>query len=384
MRNNLLFYEKNERIYSDYLHFCENVNPNFIFLCGTITQKHERIGLYTYINYREVYMIIHSKLMKCIIGLALILLSIGTVSVVSSGAAYAAEANASVKVNDKKVKLSDSVIVQKNRMYVPAASIASMLGANVSWNNENEELTLDTELNDEVVFGNGVPVVYFNDIRYRMDAVPFIEDGRLYVPLRQLAEVLHADLSWNNDSNTAELTEVERAAVTEEYGLAEISDEYGIGASTLLKRNGLSSKDKVKPGVKLKVIIPSFLDNPAATYSQSDLTLLARISVVEAGKTSYEGQVAIANVILNRVKDPKFPKSIHDVIYSGKQFPPAHNGLLDQTKPTASALRAAKDALNGKNNIEDAVYFFNPRVTKGAFWSSLDVVVTIGSHSFAK
>lgn len=329
-------------------------------------------------------MIIHSKLMKCIIGLALILLSIGTVSVVSSKAAYAAEENASIKVNDKKVKLSDSVIVQKNRMYVPAAAIATMLGANVSWDNENEELTLDTELNDEVVFGNGVPVVYFNDTRYRMDAFPFMEDGRLYVPLRQLAEVLHADLSWDNDSNTAELTEVERAAVTEEYGLAEISEKYGIGASTLLKRNGLDSKDQVKPGAKLKVIIPSFLDNPAASYSQSDLTLLAKISVVEAGRTSYEGQLAIANVILNRVKDPKFPKSIHDVIYSGKQFPPAHNGLLDKTKPTASALRAAKDALNGKNNIEDAVYFFNPRVTRGAFWSSLDVVVTIGSHSFAK
>jgi N-acetylmuramoyl-L-alanine amidase len=84
------------------------------------------------------------------------------------------------------------------------------------------------------------------------------------------------------------------------------------------------------------------------------------------------------------VKDSRFPKTIRDVIYSGKQFPPAHNGLLDKSVPKANALRAAKDALNGKNNVEDAVYFYNPKVTKGKFWSSLTVIDTVGSHRFAK
>jgi spore germination cell wall hydrolase CwlJ-like protein len=57
---------------------------------------------------------------------------------------------------------------------------------------------------------------------------------------------------------------------------------------------------------------------------------------------------------------------------------------LDRSVPKATALRAAKDALNGKNNVEDAVYFYNPRVTKGDFWSGLSTVGTIGSHRFAK
>ncbi|TCN01131.1 LysM domain-containing protein [Paenibacillus sp. BK033] len=329
-------------------------------------------------------MIIHSmqksvKIMSCVMALALLWLSAGPLASVS-----AAEAGATVRVNGENAKLSDSIITQKNRMYVPAARIATMLGAEISWDSNNEELTIDTAYNDEVVFGNGVPVVYFNDSRYKMDAVPFMEDGRMYVPLRQLADVLHADLSWDTDSNTAKLTEVDRAAVTEEYGLAEISKEYGISAAALLKRNGFNSKDQVKPGTKLKVIIPSFLDNPASSFTQSDLTLLAKISQIEAGRDSYEGQLAIANVILNRVKDSRFPDSIHDVIYSGKQFPPAHNGLLDKSKPNAGALRAAKDALNGRNNVYDAVYFYNPNVTRGAFWSNLEVVARIGGHNFAR
>ncbi|GLX66527.1 cell wall hydrolase [Paenibacillus glycanilyticus] len=329
-------------------------------------------------------MIVHNmqksvKIMSCVMALALLWLSAGPLTSVS-----AAEAGATVRVNGENAKVSDSIITQKNRMYVPAARIATMLGAEISWDSNNEELTIDTAYNDEVVFGNDVPVVYFNDTRYRMESAPFMEDGRMYVPLRQLADVLHADLSWDNDSNTAKLTEVDRAVVTDEFDLADISKEYGISAATLLKRNGLSSKDQVKPGAKLKVVIPSFLDNPAASFTQNDLTLLAKISQVEAGRESYEGQLAIANVILNRVKDSRFPDSIHDVIYSGRQFPPAHNGLLDKSKPNASAMRAAKDALNGKNNVYDAVYFFNPNVTQGSFWNNLEVVAKIGGHNFAR
>jgi spore germination cell wall hydrolase CwlJ-like protein len=57
---------------------------------------------------------------------------------------------------------------------------------------------------------------------------------------------------------------------------------------------------------------------------------------------------------------------------------------LDRSVPKVNALRAAKDALNGKNNVEDAVYFFNPKVTRGKFWSSLTVIDMVGSHRFAK
>ncbi|WP_053377179.1 cell wall hydrolase [Paenibacillus sp. FJAT-27812] len=315
--------------------------------------------------------------------LGLLLLCIGPMSFVSAGEAAAVN-DVTIKFNGENVKLKDPAFMLDGRMYVPVARIAEIFGAKSSWDNVNEEVTIHTVLKDKIVLGNGVPVVYFNEDRYRMEAVPFLSEGRLYAPLRQLSELLHANVNLNTASDVVELITVKPAVITEEYGLEEISKETGSSKSELLKRNGLDGKAAVKPGTKLKVVVPSIFDKAAAPYTEAEFMLLAKITMVEAGYESYEGQLGLANVILNRVKDASFPDSIRDVIYSGKQFPPAHNGMLDKSKPNESVLRAAKDALNGKNNVGNAVYFFNPEVSKGSFWSSLDVITTIGHHSFAR
>jgi N-acetylmuramoyl-L-alanine amidase len=312
--------------------------------------------------------------------LGLLLLYIGPMSTVSAG-----EANdVTIKLNGESVKMKDPVFMQDGRLYAPVARIAEILGAKSSWDNVNEEVTIHTVLGDSIVLGNGVPVVYFNEARYQLDTAPLLTEGRLYAPMRQLAELLHANVNLNTELDVVELITVQPAVITEEYGLDHISKEFGGTKSELLKLNGLDGKAVIKPGTKLKVVIPSIFDKTAEPFTESDLMLLAKITMVEAGYESYEGQLGLANVILNRVKSASFPDSVRDVIYSGKQFPPAHNGLLDKSKPNASVLRAAKDALNGKNNVGNAVYFFNPEVSKGSFWSSLDVITTIGHHSFAK
>ncbi|NBD27445.1 cell wall hydrolase [Paenibacillus glycinis] len=320
-------------------------------------------------------------MMALILGVALLCLA--PLSSVSAQDAAAANGIA-IKVNGTTAKKIGLLFVSEGRLYAPVARIAELLGAASKWDNVNEELTIHTAVNDTIVLGNGVPVVYFNEGRYRMDAYPFLKSGRLYMPLRQLAELLHADMKANAGQDAIELTTVKPAVVTEDAGLDEISKTAGGSKTALLKRNDLDAKSQVKPGTKLKVIMPSFLEKPAKPFTESDLMLLAKITMVEAGYEPFEGQLALANVILNRVKDPKFPDTIHDVIYSGRQFPPAHNGLLDKSKPNASSLRAAKDALNGRNNIKDAVYFFNPEVSRGPYWSSLDEIATIGHHRFAR
>lgn len=315
--------------------------------------------------------------------LVLLLLCNGPMSIVSAGEAAAAS-DTKIKLNGEMVKLSDPAFIQDGRLYLPMARIAALFGANSSWDSVNDEVTIHTALGDTIVLGNGVPTVYFNNGRYLMDAAPILKGGRFYVPLRQLSELLHANVQWNKDSDVIDLTAVQPAVISEEYGLDEISMEFGSSKPELLKRNGLDGKVTIKSGTKLKVVIPSIFDKAAKPFTESDLMLLAKITMVEAGYESYEGQLALANVILNRVKDANFPDTVRDVIYSGKQFPPAHNGLLDKSKPNASVLRAAKDALNGKNNVGNAVYFYNPNVSKGSFWSSLDVIATIGHHSFAR
>ncbi|MFF2481426.1 cell wall hydrolase [Paenibacillus sp. NPDC058071] len=318
-----------------------------------------------------------------VMALTLMLLGAGPAAGVSAAEAVEAKDTA-IKLDGETIKLSASPLMLDGRVYVPASRLAELLGAKSSWDNDNEELTIHSALGDKVVLGNGVPVVYFNGGRYVLDAAPFLTEGRLYVPLRHLAEMLHATVKVDSEKGIVELQTVPAATVTEEYSLDAIVKETGSSQAALLKRNGLKTKDAVKSGAKLKVVLPAVLGNEAKPYTEEDLTLLAKITMVESGYESYQGQLAIANVILNRVKSDKFPDTIREVIYSGKQFPPAHNGLLDKSKPNASVLRAAKDALNGKNNVGGAVYFFNPDVTKGSFWSGLDVVATIGSHSFAK
>ncbi|WP_424768194.1 cell wall hydrolase [Paenibacillus sp. sgz302251] len=315
--------------------------------------------------------------------LGLLLLCIGPMSIVSAGEAAPAN-DITIKLNGEIVKMTDPALMLDGRLYLPMSRIAKIFGANSSWDSVHEEVTIHTVLGDKIVLGNGVTVVYFNQDRYLMDAVPILTDGRLYVPLRQLSELLHANIQYNAETGVVDLIAVQPAVITEEYGLDEISKEFDSSKSELLKRNGLDGNKMIKTGTKLKVIIPSIFNKSAKPFTESDLMLLAKITMVEAGYESYEGQLGLANVILNRVKDASFPDTIRDVIYSGKQFPPAHNGKLDKSKPNASALRAAKDALNGKNNVENAVYFFNPKVSKGPFWSSLDVITTIGNHSFAR
>ncbi|QHT62234.1 cell wall hydrolase [Paenibacillus lycopersici] len=323
------------------------------------------------------------KLLTAMIA-SLLLLCVGPLSSVFA-AETAVASETTIKVNGEKVKLGGAgAFLFLGRVYVPAARVAEALGASADWDNDNEALTIHTALGDDIMLGNGVPVVYFNDKRYRMEAYPFLKNGRLVMPLRQLTELLHADMNAGASGNTINLTAIKPAIVTKDYGLDEISAEYSIVKAKLLQRNGLGSAADVKPGMKLKVTIPSFFAQAAKPYTEADYMLLAKITMVESGYESYAGQLALANVILNRVKDPRFPDTIRDVIYSGSQFPPAHNGLLDKSKPNATALRAAKDALNGRNNIRNAVYFFNPEVSTGAFWTSKDVVATIGHHRFVR
>jgi N-acetylmuramoyl-L-alanine amidase len=321
-----------------------------------------------------------------LIGLwAIALLCVGPLSSISAAQATASALDeVTITVNEKAVSIKEPLLIEDGKLFISASRIAGLLKAKYSWNKSTEEATIHSAYGDTIIVGNEVPVVYFNEARYLLGSAPFLHKGSLYVPLRDLTEMLHAELYWNGDTNTVELALVPAAIVTEENTLAVISKETGITQAKLLARNGLDTKADVKENTKLRIVMPAILSNKAKAFTNEDLELLANISQIEAGRTTYEGQLGVANVILNRVKDSRFPNTIEGVVYSGKQFPPAHNGTLDKSTPNASALRAAKDALNGKNNVKNALYFFNPKVTKGAFWSNLDVIVTIDNHSFAR
>ena len=111
-------------------------------------------------------------------------------------------------------------------------------------------------------------------------------------------------------------------------------------------------------------------------YTEDELKLLACLVHSEAGNQSYEGKLAVANVVLNRVKSSKYPNTIEKVIYQSGQFTVATNGSLAKqlelydnysSKSQLLSIKAAKAALSGENNIGDRLYFneYKAAVRKG-------------------
>lgn len=89
--------------------------------------------------------------------------------------------------------------------------------------------------------------------------------------------------------------------------------------------------------------------------------LLASIIFCEAGNQSFEGQVAVGAVVLNRIADNAYPNTLEGVIYQPGQFGPAGSGWLDRVRSTAgytaSAMQAAEAALAGQNPVGGCLYF---------------------------
>ena len=121
----------------------------------------------------------------------------------------------------------------------------------------------------------------------------------------------------------------------------------------------------------------------SSAISSANLDLLARCVYAEARGEPYTGQVAIAAVVLNRVKSPSFPNTISGVIYQKNAFTCVNDGQINLT-PNSSAYSAAKDALNGWDPTNGCLYYYNPATATSKWIWSLKVELKIGKHSFAK
>lgn len=120
-----------------------------------------------------------------------------------------------------------------------------------------------------------------------------------------------------------------------------------------------------------------------SSSNSSDLNLLTRIVYAEARGEVYAGQVAIAAVVLNRVKNSSFPNSIAGVIYQPGAFTAVSDGQINLT-PDSTARKAAQDALNGWDPTYGSIYYFNPNTATSSWIWSRPYVITIGKHRFCK
>lgn len=124
-------------------------------------------------------------------------------------------------------------------------------------------------------------------------------------------------------------------------------------------------------------------NSTGSSTSTSDLNLLTKIVYAEARGEVYEGQVAIAAVVLNRVRNSSFPNSVAGVIYQSGAFTAVSDGQINLT-PNATARKAAQDALNGWDPTYGSIYYFNPDTATSAWIWSRPHVITIGKHRFCK
>lgn len=225
--------------------------------------------------------------------------------------------------------------------YVPMFKFADWLGvfnysSSVSGNRrtsniDGENLEISATENNLYIRANG---------RYFYTGGEVLEIGNeLYVPILPMVKALNSRVSWSNTENAF----------------------------------AVSSGDTRR------------LKNADQVYSSDAVYWLSRIINAEAGGESMKGKIAVGNVVLNRVRSKQFPNTIYGVIFDkkyGVQFAPTANGMIYKA-PNADSVIAAKMCLEGYSISNEALYFFNPKYTSGAWVKqNRDYLFTIGNHVF--
>lgn len=149
------------------------------------------------------------------------------------------------------------------------------------------------------------------------------------------------------------------------------------------QKNGLMADGKVGSATAAALGITLVNGSiSATTYREKEIELLARLVNGEARGEPYIGQVAVAAVVLNRVKHSAFPNTISGVIFQTGAFDAVWDGQFD-LEPTSSCIRAARDAMNGWDPTGGCIYYYNPVTATNQWIRTRTVQLTIGKHAFA-
>lgn len=202
---------------------------------------------------------------------------------------------------------------------------------------------------------------------------------------------------YYGSTDRATIREIQTRLKNWGYYTGSVDGIFGYKTETAVKKfqykNGLTVDGKVGPRTLEALGLPTGNytggststggSGSSSSSNSSDVMLLARCIYGEARGEPYAGMVAIGGVILNRVDDPRFPKSISGVIYQPGAFTAVSDGQINLT-PSDQAIRAAKDAMAGWDPSCGAVYYYNPATATNQWIRSRPIVTTIGKHVFCK
>jgi N-acetylmuramoyl-L-alanine amidase len=203
-----------------------------------------------------------------------------------------------------------------------------------------------------------------------------------YIPQSKIEIVQAATLT------TAQIKTVQTKLKRWGYYSGSVDGIFGSKTKAAVKlfqsKNGLTVDGIVGPktAAALGMTLTTTTSASSSSVSSSDLDLLAKCVYAEARGESYTGQVAVAAVVLNRVKSASFPNTISAVIYQPWAFTSVNDGQINLT-PNQTAYNAAQDALNGWDPTYGALYYYNASTATNKWIYSKTTTVTIGNHVFA-
>ena len=196
-------------------------------------------------------------------------------------------------------------------------------------------------------------------------------------------------------SSGSDVTRVQKKLIQYGYMTGAADGRYGEKTRDAVRwfqrRNGLTADGRVGPataaalGVTLSGSSSSSSSKAASSSStiiSADHRLLAKLVYAEARGEPYKGQVAVAAVVLNRVRSASFPNTVSGVVYQQNAFTCVNNGSINNT-PDSSCIRAALDALNGWDPTGGCLYYYNPKTAVDSWIRTRTVKTVIGNHSFA-
>ncbi len=282
---------------------------------------------------------------------ALVLFSL--VITVFSTAIYAAPASSERAIRDTDVSHYEAIpLYYGNRLsvdarlirgvtYVPLRAFASAItGVSVSWNAAKRSATLSANGLSLVCSDGGYYITANGRYLYHDSPAVILSNGTLYVPIRPLAKAFGITVGW----------------------------------------------DEAKRCVALKGSFAPILPGDAY-YDADEVYWLSRIISAESRGEPLLGQIAVGNVVLNRVASHMYPNTIYGVIFDrkyGTQFSPVSIGTI-YNPPYYLSVIAAKICLEGTTIDDEILFFYEPtKSTSSWIANNRSYAFTIGNHRFYK
>ncbi len=236
--------------------------------------------------------------------------------------------------------------------------------------------------------------VLFNDAPFTQDA--YIEDGVSYLSLVDFVRSsTQYDVSWDGSAAyiaADDLTlraqpgqlwaEVNGRCFYVPGGVHLTRGRTMLPARTLAQIFGLALGWDGETSTVLLTGTPEVPEHGDTYYDPDTLYWLSRIISAESRGEPLKGQIAVGNVVFNRMASHRFPNTLYDVIFQDGQFEPVENGTVFD-EPYHLSVTAAKLCLEGASVVGDCLFFFAPALSPGTWIvENCTYYTTIGCHQF--